>query len=150
MSGRKIESSIQEAFRDSVEPSPVTELLADFNIIKKETNGSKSVERRAFYSYYPKDLYDEIESPVFRKEEIAIKLVKAVMMLHSKNIVHRDIKPDNILLDEHGNPKLCDTDFSITAEMASSVEKDSLTGTMVYIAPEYIVKVDKGKKFLQT
>lgn len=55
---------------------------------------------------------------------------------HSQNIVHRDVKPSNILFDPHGNAVL--TDFGLVKELQSSRD-DSTTktvGTLAYIAPE--------------
>ncbi|KAF9162459.1 hypothetical protein DFQ26_003546 [Actinomortierella ambigua] len=63
------------------------------------------------------------------------ELASAVAHLHSLGIVHRDIKPDNVLLDEHGHVHL--TDFNIGCKL--TLEKPVLTsqsGTVAYMAPE--------------
>jgi tRNA A-37 threonylcarbamoyl transferase component Bud32 len=51
----------------------------------------------------------------FRLRSIAINILKGLRSLHREGIIHRDVKPDNILLDEHNLPKL--SDFGISASL---------------------------------
>ncbi|KAJ3231099.1 hypothetical protein HDU81_004040 [Chytriomyces hyalinus] len=64
----------------------------------------------------------------------ALEIASAVQYLHCNNIVHRDVKPDNVLLDEKGHAHL--TDFNIAVNIDKSSILKSQSGTMAYLAPE--------------
>lgn len=70
------------------------------------------------------------------------QLALAVAYLHDKGIVHRDLKLENVLLDERCRVKL--GDFGFTREYDRSVYMETFCGTTGYAAPEML----QGKRYL--
>ena len=64
------------------------------------------------------------------------QLVSAISNAHYNGIVHRDIKPQNILMDHDGNVKI--TDFGIAMALSATVhtKTNSVLGTVHYLSPE--------------
>ncbi|KAK9241136.1 kinase-like domain-containing protein [Lipomyces kononenkoae] len=67
--------------------------------------------------------------------KIAEGVLSGLSYLHERRIIHRDIKPQNILLDKNGQVKLCD--FGVSGEVVNSLAT-TFTGTSYYMAPERI------------
>jgi serine/threonine protein kinase len=69
--------------------------------------------------------------------ELIVKLARTVQYAHEHNILHRDIKPGNILLDEKGEPHLTDFGLARLVETESTVTRTrEVLGTPSYMAPE--------------
>jgi hypothetical protein len=64
------------------------------------------------------------------------KILRGVEYLHANKVIHRDIKLDNILLDEGLQPKLCDLGISSVMEEGKKIMDTG--GTPAYLAPEVI------------
>lgn len=86
-----------------------------------------------------KEYLKEHKLPLNAVLEIAVRLADALQHAHSRNIIHCDIKPQNILIDKCLNPKI--TDFGI-AKMISNqttVYTSAVMGSVHYISPEQAV-----------
>ncbi len=70
----------------------------------------------------------------------AAEISSALIYLHEHGVVHRDIKPDNVLMDAEGHAHL--TDFNVAAFLPDEENKElrSIAGTLSYMAPEVITK----------
>src|SRR5262245_3711824 len=78
--------------------------------------------------------------PLRRAAELIAKVARTVHYAHEHGILHRDIKPGNILLDEEGEPHLTDFGLARLVETESSVTHTlDVLGTPSYMAPEQAV-----------
>ncbi|WP_199426014.1 Stk1 family PASTA domain-containing Ser/Thr kinase [Thermaerobacillus caldiproteolyticus] len=68
--------------------------------------------------------------------DIMEQLTSAIAHAHENGVIHRDIKPQNILIDEHGNVKV--TDFGIAVALSSTTitQTNSVLGSIHYLSPE--------------
>ncbi len=78
--------------------------------------------------------------PIRRTVELIAKVARTVHYAHDHSILHRDIKPGNILLDAKGEPHLTDFGLARLVETESTVTRTlEVLGTPSYMAPEQAV-----------
>lgn len=65
------------------------------------------------------------------------QIIEALQYIHTQNIVHRDIKLDNILIDLNNNIKICD--FGVGKQLKKAEVMYDQCGTPAYIAPEILI-----------
>lgn len=77
-------------------------------------------------------------------QHYTIQILTGLSFLHSKGIVHRDIKPNNLLITKDGILKLAD--FGCSKQVIELSKFASYTGTSIYMSPESHRQKDVGKK----
>lgn len=73
---------------------------------------------------------------VDRSIDIGVQVAKALDYAHRAGVVHRDVKPHNIIVSPEGAAKLVDFGIAIVKGAASVTESGSVLGTVHYVAPE--------------
>ncbi|EGC35032.1 hypothetical protein DICPUDRAFT_152685 [Dictyostelium purpureum] len=74
-----------------------------------------------------------------KRVSIAVDLAKAMVFLHAKKIIHRDLKSKNILLDEFQRIRLCDFGFARMSEQTKKSRHMTMCGTEGWVAPEILL-----------
>lgn len=103
-----------------------------------------SISTDKFYKYIYGPLQELIPECIIGK--VTLATVKALSYLKEKLcIIHRDVKPSNILLNHTGSIKLCD--FGISGQLVDSIAKTRDAGCRPYMAPERIDPRNSSKGY---
>ncbi|MFL6559135.1 MAG: Stk1 family PASTA domain-containing Ser/Thr kinase, partial [Bacillus sp. (in: firmicutes)] len=68
--------------------------------------------------------------------DIMMQLTSAISHAHQNHIIHRDIKPHNILIDHNGNVKITDFGIAMALSATSITQTNSVLGSVHYLSPE--------------
>jgi eukaryotic-like serine/threonine-protein kinase len=74
--------------------------------------------------------------PLTRAVDIAVQVAQGLDALHQRRIIHRDVKPENVLVEAAGRVRLCDFGLSKPQDDAGLTHEGEILGTAVFIAPE--------------
>lgn len=117
--------------------------LRHANIVPVFEAGESRGQPHLVFEYVPGGTLADLvrEGPLAPERAVALMLpvLDALAYAHDRGLIHRDVKPTNILLSETGQPRLMD--FGVAARVAQRVgEPDHrvMAGTPAYMAPEYI------------
>ena len=80
--------------------------------------------------------------PLSEVRDIARQIAQGLRVMHRQEMIHQDLKPENIMIDRDGLVKIIDfgsTKIAGIAEIRTPLERDRLLGTRDYTAPEYLL-----------
>jgi len=77
--------------------------------------------------------------PVSESVNIAMQIANGLAAAHARNIVHRDVKPSNVIVTKDGGLKIVDFGLARIAATASATQSITTTGTLPYMAPEQVL-----------
>ncbi|HAD09911.1 MAG TPA: protein kinase [Porticoccaceae bacterium] len=87
-------------------------------------------------------MHDHPESDLNETREIIQQLSRGLLAFHKLEMIHQDLKPENVMIDNQGTVKIIDfgsTKIAGVEEISSPLERLTLLGTKNYTAPEYLL-----------
>lgn len=81
-------------------------------------------------------IYDHHPIPYKKSLAIMNQILEAVEYAHYNGVIHRDLKPQNILIDPDGNVKITDFGIAVALSQNSITQTNSLLGSVHYLSPE--------------
>ena len=68
--------------------------------------------------------------------DIVVQILRAARFAHRRGVIHRDLKPHNVILDEEGRARVTDFGIARALEAPERTESGTILGTGSYVAPE--------------
>lgn len=84
------------------------------------------------------DIISHASSPLEELLEIFLKICDAISYAHSNQVIHLDLKPDNIQVGQHGEVQVCD--WGLSRKLSEVQKQNTINGTPGYMAPEQSIK----------
>jgi len=86
-------------------------------------------------------MHDNPQPSLEEVRNIVQQVAAGLRAFHRQEMIHQDLKPENIMIDTHGTVKIIDfgsTKIAGIEEIATPLARDNLLGTRNYTAPEYL------------
>uniref|UniRef100_A0A8C2X6M1 non-specific serine/threonine protein kinase n=1 Tax=Cyclopterus lumpus TaxID=8103 RepID=A0A8C2X6M1_CYCLU len=134
---------------------PFTTTVKDMRLHRDDFEMLKVIGRGAFGEYLVMDYYVggdlltllskfEDRLPEDMSKFYVAEMVLAVHSIHQQHYIHRDIKPDNVLLDVNGHIRLADFGSCLRMMEDGTVQSSVAVGTPDYISPEILQAMEDG------
>ena len=72
----------------------------------------------------------------------AAEIIVALELLHKQNIIYRDLKPENVMIDKEGHIKLIDFGFAKKLHQSNKFRTYTNCGTLGYTSPELLLNTN--------
>lgn len=85
---------------------------------------------------------DNTQPSIQKVRDIAKQIAEGLQALHRQDMIHQDLRPENIMMDEHDVIKIIDfgsVQVAGLSEINSPINQEAILGTMQYTAPEYFL-----------
>uniref|UniRef100_A0A674CWG9 non-specific serine/threonine protein kinase n=1 Tax=Salmo trutta TaxID=8032 RepID=A0A674CWG9_SALTR len=134
---------------------PFTTTVKEMRLHREDFEMLKVIGRGAFGEYLVMDYYVggdlltllskfEDRLPEDMSKFYVAEMVLAIHSIHQQHYVHRDIKPDNVLLDMNGHIRLADFGSCLKMMLDGTVKSSVAVGTPDYISPEILQAMEDG------
>jgi len=114
--------------------------LAHPNIVTVIDRGEQDGRQYIVFEFIEGDNLKEIVArgpvPVRDAIELTLQVARALSFAHARGLVHRDVKPQNVLLNEDGQAKVTDFGIARSLDVHGVTQTGTVLGTSDYIAPE--------------
>jgi serine/threonine protein kinase len=114
--------------------------LAHPNIVTVIDRGEQEGRQFIVFEYVDGENLKELSNrgPLDAREAIrlALQIARALAFAHERGLVHRDVKPQNVLLNEDGQAKVTDFGIARSLDVHGMTQTGTVLGTSDYIAPE--------------
>jgi eukaryotic-like serine/threonine-protein kinase len=114
--------------------------LAHPNIVTVIDRGEQDARQYIVFEYIDganlKEVVRDGALPIDDVLDLAIQVGRALAFAHNRGLVHRDVKPQNVLLNDEGQAKVTDFGIARSLDVKGLTQTGTVIGTSDYIAPE--------------